>query len=113
MQACIMLPHTHADTHRDHGSHTCTLCSVTDRPRQSHHAVAAPPTPCDRSRTSAFDVESSDDPVYRVCVWLDAHLIAEWIGRSSKAEDGAALLSSQFPSLRLSREPVLDPGEVR
>lgn len=58
-------------------------------------------------------MESSGDPVYRVCVWLDAHLIAEWIGRTSKAEDGAALLSSQFPSLRLSREPVLGPAEIR
>lgn len=58
-------------------------------------------------------MESSDDPDYRVCVWLDAYLIAEWTGPSSKAEDYAALLSSQFPSLRLSHEPVLDPAEVR
>lgn len=46
----------------------------------------------------------------RVCVWLDDHLIAEWTGLSSKAEDYAVLLSSQLPGLRLSRESVVEPA---
>ncbi|MGW5188948.1 hypothetical protein ACWEOO_06820 [Kribbella sp. NPDC004138] len=44
----------------------------------------------------------------RVCVWLDAHLIAEWTGPSLKADDYACLLASQFPSLRVTRELALD-----
>jgi hypothetical protein len=66
--------------------------------------------------TSQYDVATTrlaDQLQSRVCVWLDALLIAEWTGPSSIAEDYAALLSNRFPSLRLTREPALDPVVIR
>jgi hypothetical protein len=47
-----------------------------------------------------------------VCVWLGTHLIAEWTGPSSKAEDYAGLLSRQFPRLRLTIESALDQAVI-
>lgn len=65
--------------------------------------------------TSQYDVATTPLAYQlqsRVCVWLDAHLIAEWTGPSSKAERYAALLSSQFPNLRLTREPTISPAVI-
>jgi hypothetical protein len=111
MQACITRIHSHASTHRDHGSCIRTLCSVTDHPRHGHRptAIGAVPLPCRR----IFGVATFDEPSECVRAWLDAHVIAEWIGPISMADDYAALLASQFPNLRLTREAALDQAVNR
>jgi hypothetical protein len=77
------------------------------RPSNAAHAMlGACSLTCAESR-GAGDWSGSE-PKHRVRGSLDAHVIAEWTGPISIAENHAELLSSQFPSLRLTREPAVD-----
>lgn len=55
---------------------------------------------------------AADELQSRVCVWLGIHLIAEWTGPSSNADDHAGLFARQFPRLRLTLEPALDQAVI-
>ncbi|WP_130388730.1 hypothetical protein [Kribbella sp. VKM Ac-2569] len=64
-------------------------------------------------RRRILDAATCDEPSECVRAWLDTHVIAEWIGPICMVDEYAAVLASQFPNLRLTRDAAFDQAVNR